>query len=55
MKFEEPKVELVALETEVFTTQGSGCTDSTTCVEYGVETCMGVAPMNSCTTDDNWL
>ena len=54
MKFEEPKVEYVALQTEVFTTQAS-CTDSSTCQEYGVETCMGAAPMNSCTTDDNWL
>ena len=54
MKFEEPKVELVTLETEVFTTQAS-CGESATCQEYGVETCLGVAPMNSCTTDDDWL
>jgi len=54
MKFEEPKVEVVALETEVFTAAGS-CTDSIMCQEYGVETCLGNAPMNNCNDEVDWL
>lgn len=54
MNFEEPKVEFVALTMDMFTTQAS-CTDSTTCQEYGVETCLGEAPMNNCPDDDSWL
>ena len=54
MSFEEPKVEFVALNKEMFTTQAS-CADSMACPEYGVETCLGAAPMNNCNDEVDWL
>ncbi len=54
MNFEEPKVEFVTLEKDMFTTQTS-CTGSNACDQYGVETCLGAAPMNECDDEADYL
>ena len=53
MVFQEPKMEFVPIDMSEAANTTSTCTDSKMCNQYGVETCLGAAPMNDC--DDDWL
>lgn len=56
MVFQEPKMEFVPIDmSEAAISTSPSCTDNLMCDQYGVETCLGAAPMNSCPTEDDWL
>lgn len=55
MSFEKPEVEFVEIDAKDGFVTGGSCTDSVACQEYGVETCLGAAPMNDCNEEVDWL
>ena len=48
MIFQEPKMEFVPIDL-------SESVITNSCNQFGVETCMGDAPMNQCNDDVDWL
>ena len=61
MIFREPEVEFVPIDVAQDVTTASFvcpefiCVTGKECSEYGVETCLGDAPMNHCDDDNDWL
>ena len=56
MIFQEPEVQFVEIDVTMDATQTSNtCKVGNQCEQFGVETCLGEAPMNNCPDDDSWL